>query len=248
MNALTRKLITVCVLSTGLLSASISNADTVYCVNCTNEVTDMMRQAQNFAEYAAQTSNMVQQLEVMRQQAARLSGATPFSQSSALLTKIMTAVNQGQALGYNLESINSKFESQYPGFGKQQGKYSDNYKNWSLTTSDSIKSALNAAGLQMENFASESATSDTLRTMNQSANGQMQAIQIGNAVSSEMLDEMRKLRQLNTAQNQAQNAYLLGQAEKGSSDIDGLKSFLDQKNAKVQSAEEIRKSLQGKKP
>lgn len=248
MNTLTKKLIAACVLSTGLLSANLSNADTVYCVNCTNEISDMMRQAQNFAEYAAQTSNLIQQLEVMRQQAARLSGSTPFSQSSALLSKIMTAVNQGQALGYNLENINSKFETQYPGFGKQQGKYSDNYKNWSLTTSDSIKSALSASGLQMENFATESATSDTLRSMNQSATGQMQAIQIGNAVSSEMLDEMRKLRQLNTAQNQAQNAYLLGQAEKSNSDLDGLKSFLGQKNAKVQTADEIRKSQQGKKP
>jgi len=242
-----KTLLTACVLSTGLLTANIANADTVYCVNCTNEISDMMRQAQNFAEYAAQTSNLVQQLEVMRQQAARLSGNTPFSQSSALLTKIMGAVNQGQALGYNLESINSKFENQYPGFGKQKGKYSDNYKNWSATTSDSIKSALSAAGLQMDNFATESATSDTLRMMNQTPAGQLQAIQIGNAVSSEMLDEMRKLRQLNTAQNQAQNAYMLGQAEKSNSDLDGLKSVVNQANTKQDSDEELYKSVRGTK-
>jgi len=189
----------------------------------------MVRQAQNFAEYAAQTSNLIQQLEVMRQQAARLSGNTPFSQTSALLTKIMGAVNQGQALGYNLESINKKFETQYPGFGKSQGNFYDNYQKWSATTSDSIRSALMASGLQMDNFATESATSDTLRVMNQSANGQMQAIQVGNAVSSEMLDEMRKLRQLNTAQSQAQNAFLLGETQKSDDAEAGMKEFLSQK-------------------
>lgn len=204
-----------------------SNADTVYCVNCTNEVSDAMRQAQNFAEYAAQTSNLIQQLEVMKQQAARLTSATPFSQTSALLTKIIIAVNEGKALGYNLENINKKFESQYPGF-KVKGSYYDNYNQWSQTANDSIRSALVAAGLQMNNFATESATSETLRLMNQSPAGQLQAIQIGNAVSSEMLDEMRKLRQLNTAQNQAQNAYILGLQQKADTKEAQSKSFYDQ--------------------
>jgi len=207
--------------------SNASFADTVYCVNCTNEVTEMMRQAQNFAEYAAQTSNMIKQLEVMKQQAARLSSNTPFSQSSALLANIMGVVNQGQALGYNIGNITKKFENQYPGF-KVKGSYYDNYSNWSETTADSIKSALMSAGLQMENFETESATSDTLRTMNQSATGQMQAIQIGNAVSSEMLDEMRKLRQLNTSQMQAQNAYLLNQQQKNDSQQAQVKTFIDQ--------------------
>lgn len=198
------------------LSNGSAFADTVYCVNCTNEVTEMMRQAQNFAEYTAQTSNMIKQLEVMRAQAARLSADTPFSQTSTLLKGIMDVVNQGQALGYNVGEITKKFEGQYPGYRKQQGSYYDNYKKWSETTADSIKSALMAAGLQMENFETELAAADTLREMNKSATGQMQAIQIGNAVSTEMLDEMRRLRQLNTSQMQAQNAYMLGQQEQKS--------------------------------
>lgn len=231
------------------LSLNCANvlADTVYCVNCTNEISDMMRQAQNFAEFTAQTSNLIQQLEVMRQQAARLSSNTPFSQTSALLEKIMGAVNQGQALGYNIENITKRFENQYPEFGKTQGNFFDNYQKWSATTSDSIKSALLASGLQMDNFATESATSDTLRLMNQSASGQMQAIQVGNAVSSEMLDEMRKLRQLNTAQNQAQNAFLLSETQKTNNTQSGLKEFLNQKNIVIKSDEEIRKSLKGDK-
>ncbi len=105
-----------------------------------------------------------------------------------------------------------------------------------------------ASGLQMDNFATESATSDTLRVMNQSANGQMQAIQVGNAVSSEMLDEMRKLRQLNTAQSQAQNAFLLGETQKSDDAEAGMKEFLSQKNNVLKSDEEIRNTLRGNKP
>lgn len=209
------------------LSVGSAHSDTVYCVNCTNEVMEMTRQAQNFAQYAQQTSNLIAQLEVMRAQAARLTTSTPFSQTSTLLSNLMQVVNQGQALGYNISNITQRFESQYPGF-KSKGSYFDNYKNWSQTTSDSLRAALMAAGMQMNNFATESATADTLRTMNESPAGQLQAIQIGNAVSSEMLDEMRKLRQINTAQMQAQNAYLLGQQQKRDSEQAQSKQFLDQ--------------------
>lgn len=225
------------------LSTESTQADTVYCVNCTNEVMEMVRQAQNFAQYTQQTSNLIAQLEVMRAQAARLSSATPYSQTSALLSKLMQIVDQGQALGYNIGNITRRFETQYPEFGKRQGNYFDSYQAWSQTTSDSIRSALMAAGLQMENFATESATADTLRTMNQSATGQMQAIQIGNAVSSEMLDEMRKLRQLNTAQSQAQNAFLLGAKQQSDEQVSGLKAFLNQKNNVVRSYQETERKF-----
>lgn len=205
------------------LSAASTNADTVYCVNCGNEMTQYM----NYTQLYQQTNNLVNQLEILRAQAARLSSATPYSQTTALLSNLMQVVNQGQALGYNIGNITRRFESQYPGF-KVNGSYYDNYRNWSQTTSDSIRAALMAAGLQMDNFANESATAETLRTMNQSATGQMQAIQIGNAVSSEMLDEMRKLRQINAAQMQAQNAYLLGQQQKNDSEEAQAKQFWDQ--------------------
>ncbi|SDK52804.1 P-type conjugative transfer protein TrbJ [Methylophilus rhizosphaerae] len=210
-----------------LLPVGSAHSDTVYCVNCSNEVMEMARQAQNFAQYAQQTSNIIAQLEVMRAQAERLTTATPFSQTSSLLNNLMQIVNQGQALGYDISNITRRFESQYPGF-KVNGSYYDNYKNWSQTTSDSLRAALMAAGMQMNNFATESATADTLRTMNQSPAGQLQAIQIGNAVSSEMLDEMRKLRQINTAQMQAQNAYMLGQQQKLDTEQAQSKQFLDQ--------------------
>lgn len=225
------------------LSAGYAIADTVYCVNCGSEIT----QYANYSQLYSQTNNLVQQLEVLRAQAARLSTATPYSQTSSLLSSIMGVVNQGQALGYDIGSITKRFQTQYPDFGKSQGNYFDNYQKWSATTSDSIRSALFAAGLQMSNFANESATSDTLRQMNQSPAGQLQAIQIGNAVSSEMLDEMRKLRQLNTAQAQAQNAYLLGEKQKNDDSESGMKEFLSPKNAVLKSDAEIHQTLYGDK-
>lgn len=209
-------------------------ADTVFCVNCTNEVMDMMRQAQNIAQYTQQTSNLISQLEVLRRQAATLSGSTPTSQTNALLTHLMDVVNQGQAIGYNLQNIEKKFQSEYPGYGNHEGNYHENYAKWSETTSASIRAALMSAGLQIENFSNEASTAETLRTMSRSAGGQMQAIQIGNAVSSEMLDEMRKLRQIQISQNQAQNAYLLGNQQQVDQKEFGLKKVLNQKNSVVQ--------------
>lgn len=209
-------------------------ADTVFCVNCSNEVMDIARQAQNLAQYTQQTSNLISQLEVLRRQAATLSGSAPTSQTNALLSNLMSVVNQGQALGYNLQNIEKKFQSEYPGYGQHEVNYHESYAKWSETTSASIRAALRAAGLQMENFSNEAATAETLKAMSQSARGQMQAIQVGNAVSSEMLDEMRRLRQIQVSQNQAQNAYLLGGQQQVDQKQYGLKKVLDQKNSVVQ--------------
>lgn len=111
------------------ISSGSAYADTVYCVNCGNEST----QYANYAQLYQQTSNMIQQLEVLRTQAARLSSDTPFSQTSDLLKNIMSVVNQGQAIGYDLGVITQKFEMQYPGV-KVKGSYFDEYSKWSETT------------------------------------------------------------------------------------------------------------------
>lgn len=184
---------------------------------------------------------MIQQLQLLQQQAARLTTAIPYSQTAGLLTKLFQTVNQGQALGYTLANIEKQFQLQYPQFGKAHGNYFDNYTNWSNTTQDSIRAALNAAGVQSDNFATEEATAETLRMLNASPAGQLQAIQIGNAVSSEMLDEMRKLRQLQMSQNQAHNAFLLQQQQQSDAKAAALKKFYTPQNTEVKSFLNLKK-------
>lgn len=216
------------------LFSTISNSETVFCVNCSNEVMDMMRQAQNFAQFTAQTSNMINQLEVLRRQAATLSSSTPDSISNAVLSQVIAIARESNVLGTNLQNFERDFQKIYPGSGQGDGNYFDKYKNWTDNTSNTIKAALKTAGLQIDNFSNEANTAETLRLMTQRAGGAMQALQIGNAVSSELLDEMRKLRAIQVSQSQAQNAYLLGTQNQSDQKEYGLKNFLNQKNSVVQ--------------
>jgi P-type conjugative transfer protein TrbJ len=86
--------------------------------------------------------------------------------------------------------------------------------------------ALSAAGMTVDQISSEDGMIDQLRSMGQSAQGQMQAAQVGNAIAVEMVQQIRQLRQLNAAQIQQHGAFMAGQNEQQSADKAALKRFL----------------------
>ena len=71
-----------------------------------------------------------------------------------------------------------------------------------------------AANMQSNQFATEEMTLKQLRTMSQSATGQMQAIQVGSQIAEQQVQQLQKLRQLMMAQLNQQNTYMAGQEQK----------------------------------
>jgi P-type conjugative transfer protein TrbJ len=128
------------------------------------------------------------------------------------LQGVMHVVQQGQALAFSASNISQEFKSKFPGF-VQPVNYTASYKSWSDTVMDSIRGSLAAASLQSHQFATEEATLAQLRVMSQSAEGRMQALQIGTQISVEQVAQLQKLRALVMAQMQAQDAYMAAQQQ-----------------------------------
>lgn len=195
------------------------------------EVTQIANNVELVMQYAKQIEQYATQLQQWRDQ---LTQALSIPQQiwSSIQQDIMGVVNvvkQGKALAFSLEGIGEIFKAKFPGF-KATTDYVSEYKQWSQTVSDTIKGTLEAAQLQSEQFATEEGVLQQLRTMSQSNQGRMQALQTGNQIAVEMVAQMQKLRALSLAQMQAQNAYMAKAEQEKDTARATLQSLIPQDN------------------
>lgn len=131
---------------------------------------------------------------------------------STTLANLANAIQTGQALGYSMQNMDAAFQQIYPGYQAPQN-YQQSYQNWSNTTLDTIRGGLDSISMQASDFANEEQTIDTLRGLAASPTGQLQAVQVGNMLSGEMLNQMQELRQLQMTQINSQNTYMAYQVQ-----------------------------------
>jgi type IV secretion system protein TrbJ len=129
------------------------------------------------------------------------------------LNQLATIVQGGRALAYSVGNIDSEFRSRFPGYGYTAGAYYRDYRVWSQTTLDTTLSTLRAAGLQGQQLQSEQSVLAALRTMAMSADGRMQALQVGNQISEQTVEQLMKLRQLMLADLQSKQAFQAAQMQ-----------------------------------
>jgi len=91
-------------------------------------------------------------------------------------------VRTGQSLSYTMSNLDGNFRLRFPGYASTTN-YGQSYQSWSQTSLDSIRGALNAAGLQNSQFNSEQALLQTLQGQSMTAVGRMQAIEVGNQIA-----------------------------------------------------------------
>lgn len=215
------------------------------------EPTQILNNAQLVLQYAKQTEEYNTQLKQwsdMIIQARQLTASMPWSQTEKVLTNIANAVNQKHALGYDLSRLENFFQTQYANYDMQNRKtgadFFNQYVRWSDSSNESIKAALRAGGLQAENFTNEASTIDQLRTLSRTAEGRMQAIQVGNLIASEQVDSLRSLRQIMIAANQSQSAYMLKQQKIDDSRMETSQALYDSLVGKDQKRRTLQQSLE----
>ncbi|WP_075359009.1 hypothetical protein [Caballeronia sordidicola] len=207
MAILGKHIVTACMFT---LMLGQAKAGTVAGTGGSTEVTQLM----NNTELVQNTYQQAQQLQ-LQIQSALTDPNTPWSQTMQALTQLRDVVNTGEALGYDATHLEQKFQSLYPQYSAQSGtSMLNNLVNWTSATKSSVQSALMAGGMTVDQIKSEGSMIDTLRLKGQTALGQMQATQVGNAIAVEQVQQMRRLEQLTASQMQAHNAYLLGETAK----------------------------------
>jgi P-type conjugative transfer protein TrbJ len=151
-------------------------------------------------------ANQIKQIENMVQNTQTIAGVWD-QEALPRLARLGQIIEQEQAIAYAMAGMDRIFRDRYPGY-RPVTDWSTAYDKWTRTTLDTLRGTMAAVRLHADDFADEQRRIQTLTALSDSAEGRMQAIQAGNMLAAEQLQQLAKLRQLMMAQINAQNVYM----------------------------------------
>lgn len=214
----------------------------IYCSNCSTfyqqifEYAEAVNTALNTAE---QLQTQMQQYQSMITQGMGLPDSM-FGSIAADLKNVMNVYDRSQALGRQIQNMDSQFNTAFPGFNSYlnqaansaESPTQDRYQTWSEQGRDNVKAALEAANLNTSTFESEGEQLDRMMTRSQSAVGRMQALQAGNEIASQNVQQLQKLRDLVATQINMQGNYLAQQGDRTAASEATEQQFEARKNTR----------------
>ncbi len=159
---------------------------------------------------------------------AKNSNTVPFQVFGPIMgdiSRLASVVQNGRALAYSMANLDAEFRNRFRGYGYNANTWFRDYRDWSQTSLDTTLGTLRAAGLQGQQLASEQAVLDQLRTMAQSSDGRMKALQVSNQIMEQQVQQLMKLRQLILADLQSKQAYQAAQIQKQASEEAGTERY-----------------------
>ncbi len=196
-----------------------------------NYVQNVLNQANTLKATINQATQIEYQLQQIQMQIQGLRNIPRgmWGRIQADLAQLQRVVQRGQGISYGDENLASDFMSMYPGFSSS-ADYSQAYGEWTRNSLGSIQTSLEDAGLQSKQLQSEDGVLQGLQAMSDGATGHMQALQVGNMIAMQQVEQLQKLRQLQMAQIQAQAGFFATQQQTQSSQYAALKAWIDSAN------------------
>ncbi|WEX79492.1 P-type conjugative transfer protein TrbJ (plasmid) [Sinorhizobium numidicum] len=118
------------------------------------------------------------------------------------LNQLRGIVDQGQSIAFSMGNADDVLQQRFQSYATLKTNlpsnetFSSTYQTWSDTNRDTIASTLKAASLTADQFDSEETTMSSLRSMSETADGQMKALQVGHQIAAQQVAQMQKLRGL----------------------------------------------------
>lgn len=203
--------------------APAAHALTVFCANCStvfSQATQVAKEIETAINTAEQLQMQIQQYQNMVTQGLSLPSSM-FNRLTADLQRLQALYQQSQALAGNLSNFDSRFREQFGDYNRylqQSGSsptaMADNYKRWQEQGSDAMRVAMLSAGMNVSAIADEDAMLAQLVSRSQNAQGRMQAIQAGNEIAAQQVQQMQRLRELLNSQIQSQSLWYANQIER----------------------------------
>jgi P-type conjugative transfer protein TrbJ len=223
-----------------MLLFSGGNAFAIYCTNCSTFYQQMFE----YAEAVSTTLNTAEQLKTQIQQYQNMvtqGSGLPNSMFGSIAADLKSVVNiytRSQSLGRQIQNMDSQFNTIFPGFESYLNQAANSaevptrerYQKWSQQNRDSVKTALEAANLNTSTFESEDVQLNRLVARSQSSVGRMQAIQAGNEIASNNVQQLQKLRDLLATQINMQGNYMAQQGDRKAASDAAEQKFEARKN------------------
>lgn len=176
-----------------------NNAELVSLVGKSAE--QVNNQITQISQLAEQIQNQLNIYNNLLQNTAQLPNHT-WGQVESDLKNLQNVVAQGQGVAFSMGNVDDVLKQRFQSFAEMKSNlpegasFSATYQNWSDTNRDTIAGTLKAANLTADQFSSEESTMSSLRSMSESADGQMKALQVGHQIAAQQVAQMQKLRGL----------------------------------------------------
>lgn len=170
-------------------------------------------QLTQISQLAAQIQNQLKIYENMLQNTAQLPSYV-WGKVESDLNQLRSIVEQGQSISFSLGNADDVLHQRFESYADLRTSLPDNatfsstYQSWSDTNRDTIASSLRAASLTADQFDSEEGTMSSLRSMSETADGQVKALQVGHEIAAQQVAQMQKLRGLVSQQMTMMGTWL----------------------------------------
>lgn len=130
------------------------------------------------------------------------------------LNQLRDIVQQGESISFSMGNADDVLQQRFKSYAGLKANmpnaesFSTTYQKWSDTNRDTIGSTLKAASLTADQFNTEEGTMSSLRSMSESADGQMKALQVGHQIAAQQVSQMQKLRGLVSQQMTMMGTWL----------------------------------------
>ena len=222
-------------LSLAILLSAVSQmtytAGPVWCSNCSTRVDQqiqILKEVETAANTAKQLKNEIEEYKEMLKQGKTLPSSM-FDRLNDDLARLKSLYSHSKALAGNVAGFDEKFRNKHGDYNKYLHRGSnqhDNHQRWADEGLDAMRTGMKIGGENLNQIAQEDATLEKLVKRSQDAEGRMQAIQAGNEISAQLVQQLQKLRQLLNAQIQAQSAFSAQQIERQAREDAAFEKFM----------------------
>ena len=168
------------------------------------------RQLRQLEQETATVTNLAQQLKYMIKNTTG-GGAGIWKSDQSLLDNLGGLISEQEGLSYTFDGLAQQFQQLYPGYNVTSTPGAQSPQESVDTTLNTLNGALQGAQDQAQNFKAEQSTLEGLEFRNQTAIGNLQAVQVSNEIALAQVQQIQMLRQLVMAMMNSQNTAAANQ-------------------------------------
>jgi P-type conjugative transfer protein TrbJ len=168
------------------------------------------RQLQQLRQETATVTNLAEQLRYMIKNTTG-GGAGIWKSDQSLLDNLGGLISEQEGLSYTFDGLAQQFQQLYPGYNVTSTPGAQSPQASVDTTLNTLNGALQGAQDQAQNFKAEQLTLENLEFKNQTAIGNLQAVQVSNEIALAQVQQIQMLRQLVMAMLNSQNTATANQ-------------------------------------
>lgn len=216
------------------LALPMPRAQTVFCTNCSTELTQLAnniqlvdqlaRQVELVREAISQTTNLTLNTQTLERQ--------EWSGAIGEIRKLNEILAQAKSLSFTATDLDAQFARKYGDYNAYVAQQPNaetlgaRLQQWSEDTNDSVLTTLKAAGLSARQIeGEEDSYLRGLERRAETAEGRMQAIQVGNQIAMAGARQTQKLRHIILTQIQLLAGFIQRQSDREATEAAAWRNF-----------------------